>query len=1142
METQSSTTDIATLASQNVNGNHNEVSISYEEYKALESGFLEEKRKLEDRMWLDSNMSRFDEILRQNYDSSIRKFSEKVITYMAKITGAVYGAFFTVDYDTHTVNATGGYACTVETMERTQFNLGEGLIGQVAKSKEILCLDNVETQLDSSLGRISACFLSITPLVFNDKVYGIVELTTLNKLKPRYLILLERMSRSVAAVLQSLLNNQRTKELLIESLQQTEESKKYSDDIRQRDEALQQLREQLQRKEEELQRLIGNIQTTDAGISAEAFSKLNMEYLQAQNALEQLRQESANQQNEINQLAEMREAYSTHIEKLKVQEQTIKDLSESLHWKHEEIERQSKALQDRKAEMELLQNNLQEKEAENKRFLEEIIRQEKSLQQKEQALASLHAQLKETVANAHIPAEIAELKALVQQKESINSKLQQALELERINYVEQVESMQKASDEITEKSAKLESLEQQWNVQTQIWQSWQETAQEREEELKKNQKLIQDWQNKYTILKTEFDTEIAFGQKLESELAQLKQAYQTQNTLLSSLKEETLQKENILQQIEQDLETLKIEAQNKEQELQRLKEEIQAIDIEANQKNEAELQILRAEIQQQKLELQDLQARYSKKEDEHLVTQYMLHQMQANPLVTRETERLTKELETKEAELKRLLNKTPINTAATEVSAEILTQITEQNETIEHLKEEIKRYTEAYEALNKSFEETAEDLENVKKYVALKEDETEKLQKQIQDTQEAPEISSLVAEIRQKEALAQELQEKLNAYATPDSYIQKQYEHIQQKIKDLEVVQQHLADKEAELNYQKESIETERNNIKQANNVQQSEQNSAYNQAQEELIQLRNQIDFKQTEMQKKEQELALLFGKINTAFAMLEIDMAGKILSANNKMVFHLGLAAEEMVLEDWQKFLKPEFVESNAFKQIWSELSKVGATQIVEELIMIGRKEREVKMNITFVPILDVEGKPYEIIQIVNFVIADEQGYKKMIYGNDFTALAEEADTHQPQTNVEAEPQAEVAQNTNSSTLPTETLEFDEEREIFKAIQSSFMLLELDTEGRITNANHQIALCLGYDEAELVGKLHAELLHEDEEDSENYQEILAHLSGGHYATEVLTYLGKEKEKIKLRSYFNPLKDIDEKTRKVLVMSQYIH
>jgi PAS domain S-box-containing protein len=1121
METQQNSTDVATIVPQGMNGNHNDVSISYEEYKALETGFLEEKRKLEDRMWLDSNMSRFDEILRQNYDSSARKFSDKVVHYMAKVTGAVHGAFFTVDYETHTVNATGGYACTVETMDRTTFNFGEGLVGQVAKSKEIMTLDNVETQLDSSLGRISACFLTILPLVFNDRVYGIVELTTLNKLKPRYIILLERMSRSVAAVLQSLLNNQKTKELLIESLNHSEEFKKQHEEVRRRDEMIQALRDQLQLKEQEIQQLLGSFKQNEAGISAETFANLNSELLTAQNALEQMRQEWQAQQGEITQLTSLQNEYNAQIEKLKEQEQKIKDLTESLHWKHEEIERQGNSLQERKQEIERLQHDLTEKENENKRFLEEIIRQEKSLQQKEQTLANLHTQLKDTVANAHVPAEMSQLKEALQQKENLLQELKHALELEHLNYVEQAESVTKVGEEADQKATALQNLEQQWSVQTQIWQSWQETAHEREAELKTLQAEKIEKDTLIAQLQADFAQKEAFAQELEKQVSQLQEDYQAQQTVLNSLKEEREQKD---------------------QELQTIKDEL------ARSKGSDEQ--FKAQISQYQREMQELQTRLTKKEDELLVSQYMFNQMQANPLLSKETERLTNELEKKEQEIKQLqtmIAREDIKPRTSEDNSLASNEKTsEYQETIEHLQMEINRYTEAYEALNKSYEETAEDLNNVKQYAELKEGEVEHLQKLLQEAQEAepqdvPEISNLVAELRQKESEVEELEEKLKAYQSPDSYIQKQYENIQQKIKDLEIVQQHLADREAEITYLRESLEAEKDRVAQNHTARVEENSVALHQAQEELKQLRNQIEFRQEEVRRREGELASLFNKINNAFAMLEISMEGRILSANNKMLFLLGLASEEMILEEYTKFLKPEFVFSNQYKQIWSELSKVGATQIVEELIMTGRKEREVKMSVTFVPILDKDGKPYQIIQVVNFLTNEEVGYTKMVYNDDISELAETGTTLEA-TNVETSVPENVATETPAIAQVAETLEFDEEREIFKAIQNSFMLLELDTHGNITDANHQIALCLGYSEQELVGKLHASLLHEDEQDSEGYQDILSHMSEGHYATEVLTYIGKEGEKIRLRSYFNPLKDKDEKTRKVLVMSQYVH
>ncbi len=1086
--------EIATILPQSTNGNHTEGSISYEEYKALESGFLEEKRKLEDRMWLDSNMSQFDEILRQNYDSSLRKFSEKVITYIAKVTGAVYGAFFTVNHDSQRVNATGGYACTVETMDRTSFNLGEGLVGQVAKSKELLCLDNVETQLDSSLGRISACFLAISPLVFNDRVYGIVELTMLSKLKPRYVTLLERMSRSVAAVLQSIINNQSTKELLIESLQQSEEFKSQQEELRKRDEALQLLREQLQRKELELQGLIGNFESNETGISAEIFSKLNTELLDAQTALAHIRMEWQQQQTEIATLTDSQTTHIAHQDVLKRQEKQIQDLTDSLHWKQEEVERQSHVLQERKQELEKLQNEVGDRENESKRFLEEIIRQEKSLQQKEQMLASLHTQLQDTIANTQVPAEISHLQNVLQQKETLQQQLQQALELEHINYVEQLESMKVASQEIENKGTALENLEQQWHIQTQIWQAWQQTAQQRELELQTLQAESADKNTLLASLQNDYNQKNELTQQLEAQYTQLQADYETQQIILTAFKEEVTQKDGFLQG---------------------LKEELRQYE---------------ADTQRQQRDMQELQTRLSKKEDELLVTQYMLNQLQANPLATRENERLNKELEEKEATLRTFKTNAPQITSDSQAS-ELASRIAEQHESMEQMQEEIKRYTEAFESVNKSFEDASEDLENIKQYATLKENEVEHLQKQLKEAEvqaaEAPEISHLVAELREKEALATELAGKLEAYSSPDNYIQTQYSNIQQKIKDLETVQQHLADREIEVNYLQESIEAQK---------QQTKQNDGeHSKNQDELMQLRIQIELKQVEMHRRELELAELFNKINTAFAMLEIDMQGKILSVNNKLLFHLGLSEEEMLYQPYTKFLKPQFVASNEYKQLWHELEKVGVTQVVDDLIMVGRKDREMKMNVTLIPILDAAGKPYEIIKLVNFLVTEAEENKQLIYSGDYSHLA---DTTHKVGNISTESIVQIAP------LPAETevMDFDEEREIFKAIQNSFMLLELDVYGRIITANHQIARCLGYDEAELVGKLHAELLHEDEQDSEAYQDILAHLSDGHYATEVITYIGKEKEKIVLRSYFNPLKDTEDKTRKILVMSQYIH
>ena len=258
-------------------------SISVEEYKELEQGFIEERKKMEDRMWLDSNLNKFDEVIRLNYDSSIKRFSEAIIQHLAKLVNAVHGAFFVVDFDKSIVKATAGYATTVETMDRTEFKMGEGIIGQVAKSKEMLCLDDLETHLDSSLGRVNASYLVVCQLVFNHTTYAVLELTTLSKLKPRYIILIERACRNAATVLQSIINNQKTKVLLTDSLQQSEKFRLQEQELHNREKELALLKNTLQQKEEELQAIIDQM-------NSEELSSLNIKLQSQEEAAAELDQ------------------------------------------------------------------------------------------------------------------------------------------------------------------------------------------------------------------------------------------------------------------------------------------------------------------------------------------------------------------------------------------------------------------------------------------------------------------------------------------------------------------------------------------------------------------------------------------------------------------------------------------------------------------------------------------------------------------------------------------------------------------------------------------------------------------------------------------------------------------------------------
>jgi PAS domain-containing protein len=214
---------------------------------------------IQERLWLDSNLTKFDDVLRDNYDKSIEDFSEAIITYLCTLTEAMRGAFFVMNINKDRLEFRGGYACTENSMAKTSFEVGESVVGQVAKSHRSSYMKNIPFQnvyLDSSAGQLSAQSMAVVPLIFNEEVYGVVELIFLHNLDEKYLDLLNRLSKSAAAMLQSIQNNIKTKKLLKESILQAERLQAAEEEMRQNNEELVTTQEEMERKSNELERLL----------------------------------------------------------------------------------------------------------------------------------------------------------------------------------------------------------------------------------------------------------------------------------------------------------------------------------------------------------------------------------------------------------------------------------------------------------------------------------------------------------------------------------------------------------------------------------------------------------------------------------------------------------------------------------------------------------------------------------------------------------------------------------------------------------------------------------------------------------------------------------------------------------------------
>jgi methyl-accepting chemotaxis protein len=224
-----------------------------EEVAELQAQLLQKQQVMEARMWVDALLGKFDDILRNLYDKSVEEFADAIIFEVAKISEALRGVFYNLD--NNQLQAVAGYACTVNSLHKSTFEIGEGLIGQAVKSKECIYWDNLPPQnltVTSSAGQISAKTVMVLPLMFNEKVYGVIELLFIKPLNEKYKELLNRLGRNIATMLQSIQTSTKTKALLRESMLQAEALRAAEEELRQNMEELQATQEEIQRVNAEM--------------------------------------------------------------------------------------------------------------------------------------------------------------------------------------------------------------------------------------------------------------------------------------------------------------------------------------------------------------------------------------------------------------------------------------------------------------------------------------------------------------------------------------------------------------------------------------------------------------------------------------------------------------------------------------------------------------------------------------------------------------------------------------------------------------------------------------------------------------------------------------------------------------------------
>ena len=227
--------------------------------------------------WLQSRIASLGELLREEQDVGV--LGQRTLDHLTAVLATPVAALYHRSEGDAFLLVTG-YA--LEHPRQSRFALGEGLVGEAARTRRLIHVDDVPPgylPIASSLGVSSPGRLAVVPLIYRDYVEGVLELGTFRDWSVIQLAFLERAGESIAAALASTRSLAQIKELLSTSQQQEEELRMQQEELTQSNEELEEQAQQLARRNEEVEEVSRDIESARRDLEEKATQlALNSKY------------------------------------------------------------------------------------------------------------------------------------------------------------------------------------------------------------------------------------------------------------------------------------------------------------------------------------------------------------------------------------------------------------------------------------------------------------------------------------------------------------------------------------------------------------------------------------------------------------------------------------------------------------------------------------------------------------------------------------------------------------------------------------------------------------------------------------------------------------------------------------------------
>jgi methyl-accepting chemotaxis protein len=237
-------------------------------------------------------------------------------------------------------------------------------------------------------------------------------------------------------------------------------------------------------------------------------------------------------------------------------------------------------------------------------------------------------------------------------------------------------------------------------------------------------------------------------------------------------------------------------------------------------------------------------------------------------------------------------------------------------------------------------------------------------------------------------------------------------------------------------------------------------------------------------ESQLHELELQAINTALNRVQALIEFQLDGTIVHANENFLNAVGYALDEIVGKHHSIFCEPELVNSAAYRQFWERLRAGQFDQ--GDYKRLGKGGREIWISASYNPVFDAEGRPYKVIK----------------FATDITAIKLR----------NAEYEGKVS-----------------------AIDKAQAVIEFDMNGHVLNANSNFLDTMGYSLQDIQGEHHRLFCEADYANSIEYKRFWQKLNRGEFDSGRYKRIGNNGKEIWIQATYNPILDLNGKPTRIV-------